>query len=187
MEDQGNIFTRLVEDSKNQGHALEGYIAYCLYKQDKINYMQIYLSSHKDATEQEIKNEKDNFRNINSTDEKIIEYTKNARKIVEELRVDDLQLVVNDTVTDLYNLQEEQFMDDMEKWWAKGKKSRWSDGIIQNVIGAIVYAAILVLFSVLIKNDTSPFFDNNNQTNNAQTEQATPSPAISPENTINYK
>lgn len=187
MEEQGNIFTRLVEDSKNQGHSLEGYIAYCLYKQEKIKYMEVYLSSHNSASEKEIKDEKENFRNTHCTDDIINEYKYKAREIVEELRVDDLTLVVNETVENLFNIQEEQFMDDMEKWWNKGKKSRWWSGITQNVIGAIVYAAILVLFSVIIKNNTSPFLGNNNQTYYTPTEQATSSPANSPANTINYK
>lgn len=164
---EGNIYTRLVIEACEQGRSLEGYIAYTLYKGDKLEYIETFKASHPTASDSTIQKEKDKFRISHCTESAINKYKKNAADIVENVHVYNMRKLYSDALTH----ESEQFTKNIAKscnvastnfsksiesgldsWWRKGRRGRTLYGVLQSVVGAIIYALLLAIFAFIIKN-----------------------------------
>lgn len=164
---KGNIYTRLVVELTEQGRPLEGYIAYTLYKGEKLEYMKTFIASHPNASENAIQKEKDNFRISHCQNSEITKYKKHASEIAEKVREADLRMIHNE----ILNNEREYFSEkitsackntsanlsesiktEIDNWWRNGKKSRTMSGVWQSVLGALIYALLLAIFGFIIKN-----------------------------------
>ena len=94
----GQIYTLLVTKSEQEGYPLEGIVAYSIYKKEKIKFIEDYIKANPTATEKQIQKAKDTLRNNHSTDDKINQYRLDARKIIEDIRIDDLNTVNLDSI-----------------------------------------------------------------------------------------
>ena len=162
-----HIYSKLVEDDTD----VIGHIAYALYKEQKIKY----IDNKKKGDDSKHLSEEDwqHFNEVTCTEENIQRYRLQATEILQNFVDDALRETIKQIESDAKKNQAEILSDIIQPLKPKG----WWYGVGQSIVGALVFmiiAAALVFFASLSEKEYSITFGGSGS---AKIEQVEPSPA----------
>ena len=133
------IYKQLVEDKDD----IVGHIAYSLYKQDKVEYINRFKEENgREPGEDELKP----FHDASCLDGSIERYKESAINLLGSFLDETLSQTAHQLETEY-----EKHLEDV----IKPLKTKWWEAIIQSVIGAFVFAILLAAFVFIYQNNGS--------------------------------
>lgn len=124
-----------------------GQIAYSLYKQDKINYIEKYSNDNsKDITPDELKK----FHEMSCNEIVIDAYRRKAEDILEEFISDTLEETIDEITDDLVHKQADILSEIIKPITPASKTRQFWTRILQSIIANLTLSAIIALVILIL-------------------------------------
>lgn len=147
MREYNFIYEKIV----NEENDFIGKIAYSIYKEDKINFINSFYSTNdRNPTQDELKW----FHEISSTDSSIERYRLQAENLLQQFLDNTLSEALNDATDEIRSNQILLIRDEVSKI----KPAGFWTGVLQNVMATIALTGILALIVLIINFTTEGFW-----------------------------
>lgn len=147
MREYNFIYSKIVRDDND----FIGKIAYSIYKEDKIQYINSFLEKNqKNPDQHELKS----FHEISSTENSIDRYRLQAENLLQEFLDNTLSEALNEASEEIKSNQILLIRDEVSKL----KPAGFWFGVLQNALATIVLTGFLALIVLIINFSTEGFW-----------------------------
>lgn len=146
MREYNFIYEKIVNDEND----FIGKIAYSIYKEDKISYINTFFDSNHRPTQEELRN----FHEISSTDSSIERYRLQAENLLQQFLDNTLSEALTEATEEIKSNQILLIREEVKRI----KPAGFWTGVLQNVMATIALTGILALIVLIINFTTDGFW-----------------------------